>query len=813
MILKRVRLSNIRSYTKEEIDFSTGTTMLGGDIGCGKTTILLAIEFALFGTKREELSAHALLRNGAKEGSVEICFGLKNKEITLKRSLRRSKSSIQQQSGYIIIDGEKTELTALELKSKVHSLLGYPKNLVRASKDYIYRFTVYTPQEAIKEILMCDREERLNTLRRVFGIDKYKRIKDNRKTLSTDLKLRRRGLEGEFLDLSQIKERVCGLMEDFLDANKEMSHTEKDIGKEKEKLELLEKEIKFNEERARHAIELSEKIRTHESIMKNLKATKESLDDDRKDAEDRIKEQKTELEKLIGRKPEKEYDLLKLEKLIDKKKQELNSYQLEESKILEQIRQNKERNAKIRKEIEDMQLKKLEEEKEIIEKSISEKQDVNAKAKELEEKLLNLRKKLSGYELAKINSEKTIAKLKELNECPTCLQEVSSDYKTNVISREDNTIKEMSRKTTEIKDAIQIAERQLEENKERLEKMIEQEIRRNKIEDQLEQTRKSLAEQESLEKDQKTLKNKLTKTSEELEKLDSLCNKLDRIHKENLDHKNMQEKAEIIRRQIKETEKTAEIVDKRGKETYDELTAKEKEIEKMKSDLSAYSEIEQELLGKKKELERQKEKFDDLKSKHAKLSERLKLMDKELKETSRTIKEKDAKKKQAQKLSRLIEFLDSSFVELVSSIEKRIMAGIYTEFNQLFQDWFNLLVEDEELSVRLDSEFTPTITQNGYEIDYVNLSGGEKTALALAYRLSLNKVINDYMSSINTKDIIILDEPTDGFSYEQLDRIKDVLDELSIAQIIIVSHETKIESMVENVINIRKSNHISRIMR
>jgi len=46
---------------------------------------------------------------------------------------------------------------------------------------------------------------------------------------------------------------------------------------------------------------------------------------------------------------------------------------------------------------------------------------------------------------------------------------------------------------------------------------------------------------------------------------------------------------------------------------------------------------------------------------------------------------------------------------------------------------------------------------------------------ALAYRLSLNQVINNLMSTIKTRDLLILDEPTDGFSGEQLDRMRDIL--------------------------------------
>ena len=72
MILKSIKLENIRSYLNQSIDFPTSSVLLSGDIGSGKSTILLSIEFALFGVKRKELSGSALLRHGKKTGSVEL---------------------------------------------------------------------------------------------------------------------------------------------------------------------------------------------------------------------------------------------------------------------------------------------------------------------------------------------------------------------------------------------------------------------------------------------------------------------------------------------------------------------------------------------------------------------------------------------------------------------------------------------------------------------------------------------------------------------------------------------------------------------
>ena len=56
---------------------------------------------------------------------------------------------------------------------------------------------------------------------------------------------------------------------------------------------------------------------------------------------------------------------------------------------------------------------------------------------------------------------------------------------------------------------------------------------------------------------------------------------------------------------------------------------------------------------------------------------------------------------------------------------------------------------------------------------------------------------------------MILDEPTDGFSDQQLDKMREVLDELNVLQLIIVSHEQKIEGFVEKVIRFKKEYGVS----
>src|SRR3989344_4569091 len=93
MLLRQLTLKNIRSYKEETITFPEGSILLAGDIGSGKSSILLAIEFALFGTSRPDLPAEMLLRKGATSGTVELTFQLGDQEIIIQRNLKKEKDA------------------------------------------------------------------------------------------------------------------------------------------------------------------------------------------------------------------------------------------------------------------------------------------------------------------------------------------------------------------------------------------------------------------------------------------------------------------------------------------------------------------------------------------------------------------------------------------------------------------------------------------------------------------------------------------------------------------------------------------------
>ncbi|MFH1073098.1 MAG: hypothetical protein V1743_06745 [Nanoarchaeota archaeon] len=686
MKLHSLKLKNIRSYLDEEIIFPEGSILLSGDIGSGKTTILLAIEFALFGILKGTISGTTLLRHGKKEGVVELRLTVGEKEVIIHRTLKRGQS-VKQEAGYIVIDNTRQDCTAVELKSKILELIGYPDELLTKSKSLIFRYTIYTPQEEMKHILYESPDERLDTIRRIFNIDKYKRIKENTINILRDVRSETKILLAKTEQLPEIEAQL----------------------KDKETL----RRIKTNE-----LHELDTKLLNAKKLFEE---SKENLEELEQQVDERNKQRK-----------EQDIIHIKEKNLFDNSKRSEKEHAETELRVKE-----------LRAEMSPEALAGAE----TIAKNMSE---IEKKLEENERKLEAYIKKESGLQAMLQHAQENIRKFTELDSCPLCLQEVPHEHKKSVIEKE----KEKTRT--------------IEEN---LKKILEMKQKGISLIDAEKKELKGLHKQE---KELDILKIKQKQLKEKEERISTIREEI-----ETMQHK----RKELTARK---TELDAFL--KKSEPLEKEFLACKKEHEKMRT---AYHEFEVIQIRLKTDVANLADILDDLK-KQAAYFEKIKVKIAHLNDTAN--------------------WLDSFFMNLMGVIERQILQKIYAEFNMLFQDWFNILMEDETTTVRLQDDFSPLIEQNGYETYLENLSGGERTSVALAYRLALFKIINDFMSTIKTKDIIILDEPTDGFSSEQLDKVRDILDMLQTKQTIIVSHEAKLESFVEHVIRIVKEQHVSRVL-
>jgi len=680
MLLKKLVIENLRSYESQIVDFPKGSTLLSGDIGSGKTTILLAVEFALFGLQPSQ-KGNSLLRNGCDEGRVVLEFEVEGKEVIVERTLKRKKHSINQDYVAITIDNEKFEESVSEVKAKILDLLNYPSEFAKKT-NLLYKFTVYTPQEEMKQIIMESKEVRLNTLRHVFGIDKYKRIQENASVLNSKLREKIKINSALFGDLEDLKSGLIEKENGLIEAKENMISSEEDY---------------------------VNRFRDRELKEKNIEEVREKIDEKKKFESD------------------KERNSM----LINEKNGQISKHQLDLVTLRDQVS-----------EVEKLKFSE-DEYNSVVQRAVVQRN----KHEELHGEYIEIIGKMNALQGKKEEASSLVKQISGLDKCPTCLQGVSIEYKDGML---ENAKKE-----------IDIVDNNLY----------------------------------GYEKRKKDL----------IEKVNVVKNLIEKFEKQ----KNEMDLLKIRIESFKDKEVRIEDIEKQVIGLNEDVLMLQQQTISIEEEIKNYDKYKQVYLERSNDLKEAKERESNASIRKAEIGKEVEFLDQQIKELLARIDKKEGLKKDTDKLKGLESWISGKFLEIVLFTEKQVMATLKHEFSHLFSQWFSSLVS-ESLSARLDDDFSPLIEQNGYEIDYQFLSGGERTAIALAYRLSLNQVINSLLSNIKTNDLVILDEPTDGFSAQQLEKMREVLEQLQTEQLIIVSHEQKMEDFVDNIVRVEKSDGISK---
>jgi exonuclease SbcC len=855
MILKKITLTNIRSYTEPTtIEFAKGSSLFEGDIGSGKSTILYGIEFALFGLG--DIEGEYLLRNGEKQGSVLLEFEVNGKTFAACRTLVKKGQGVSQGEGYIVEDGEQTEYGVTEMKARILQILNFNERVQAKTSSLVYRYAIFTPQEMMKEVIQQKPKDRLDTLRRAFGIEEYSMAIKNSELLARELR-------------SQVKHIITSVAELPTKLN-ELNEENERIEKEQSELELAQKEEKelASKVKAKKA-KISELQPIYERFVvlgqsisqlkgqleekKREKADEEGrkaeLDKEREDIEKAEKSLK-ELEpkysrfikakdRLIELEPTIE-DYRKLESNIEKSKSKISKekehLQKEISKLSGEL-ENDEADLKGRRhDIRDI---------EAIRARVEELTELAKKVKPLATKIETLRSKIDSIN-ARIDgeNEKLSEKQRELADikkigvgaaCPLCKQRLTKQHLATLSGDYQSTFDKIKEKIAKLEE-----EKKSFENELRLARKDEQELEAHQKE--LNRLSPKLAEieekQRSITSDSKKIDGKKQKLRElkealkneqyaleerkqlkqfslQLEKIagpkqeyDELKAEVTSLEKAKIESLHSQLESKVSRKEtvLKQIEKTSQKlleIDARIKKVNEELASSLKEYDE-KKDVKTKIDT---LTGEKDALEiKQGEKARTIAARKATIAQ----LARRVSELRQTVDSMEAQVRQREALQQILVWLEEYFVPCLRDVEQYVMASYNEEFDRSFQKWFMSLLESGDIAVSIDDAFTPMVMHNGLELDVNSLSGGEKTSVALAYRLALNMMVKKACNALNS-NLLILDEPTDGFSHEQLNRLRDVLEDLNCEQVILVSHEKQLEGFVDRVYRITKDNNISKV--
>ena len=197
MIFTKLKLINFKSHERTIISFDKGISVIVGENGAGKSTILEGISFALF-KQHTAKKIDDLVRNNAESMSVELEFTSNNREYKIVREKKSNlKSSIYKktspESGYAkICSGDK------EVASEIRQILDIDSDL--------FLNAIYIRQGEIAELVDKTPAEKKQLIGKLLGLDSLEKSWKNLLPFITDYENQLSELKGKLYNSDNLIE-------------------------------------------------------------------------------------------------------------------------------------------------------------------------------------------------------------------------------------------------------------------------------------------------------------------------------------------------------------------------------------------------------------------------------------------------------------------------------------------------------------------------------------------------------------------------------------------------------------------------------
>ncbi len=802
MILNSLVIDHIRSYNHEEVEFVKGISLFEGDIGSGKSTILMAIEFALFGLGSQK--AESLLSKKSESGYVILDFSVDGKKYEIKRTLLRKSSGVNQdpKNSWIRIDGEILPLSPSELKQQVLEILKFNEPADPKAESKIFRYAIFTPQEAMKEVL-SDSKKRLETIRKAFGIEDYSIAKSNSLEVVSELRVKSMVLQERFGNISQLEAEISESKTKISELSKDIANIYENIEDKKLEENKVVFQIKEIQGKNNERVKLEAKKSNIEENIESSKRRFSQIEKEFGEFELELKQSNEKMEKLVEiEKPDTELSVEGINAQI-KRFQKIND---------DWIRLNSEKNSVSSdiSRIKEALGEKINSEKELLKSALDdlekEKMSLEKFLDEVKENSDKIKSQQVEKNTIKISLENQIAEFTKLgNNCPTCKQEITEDHHHILVDEKQDQVVKLEQEIKEITNSFFESNSKSKEINEKLQSYSEEISQIQRILPGIEEFASKSAKLSEIESEIKEIENSKNEKYGEnpVEFLTNLKEKFAEFENASEQIKQIVESRKKIEEKISQRKLEAENLE-------EDISQKEKEFSEIQSHLNSFEDTERRILELESEQKILRDRINDLSGNLAAFREKENNEKEKILENEKKILESKKWYEKFKTMSEFREWFEEFFIPTISQIEKQVLLSILQNFNETYTRWYSILVEDPTKESSIDENFTPIVRQDGYDQDVSFLSGGEKTSVALAYRLTLNSLMRKETESMKS-NLLILDEPTDGFSKNQLGKIRDLLNELKSEQIILVSHEKELETYVDDIYQISKEMGVSKV--
>lgn len=909
MIFTKLTLKNFKSHKSTVIDFQPGITILVGENGAGKSTILEAISFALFkqhsGRKIEDLVRITKNKNSHESMSVTLEFisnGNEYKVIRNRRSASKAELLIKDS------DGGTTRISSGDtaVNNEIRSILNMDGEL--------FLNAIYIQQGEIASLVGKSPSEKKHLIGKLLGIDGLEKawknslpiinlyenqkselegrtsstfdLKDNlksKKIVLEELKIKGNGLEKEILELEDLKAIKEKEKSDFesekniferlnTQLNNEVLNTKRVIEDTMKFQEQLE-DLKYKEKEMNNLEQFSLKLPIYLDFLESVKKL-EQITKDRDEFLEKLNNIKK--QKEILKKEEKGYNQYtqiqtKLSDLNDRKSKfegelaVIKELEINKAKLQEEIKENdknvdeffEKANKSLNIEVNDF--------KELKENTTNFKIETENKIKEINEKISSKSQEISRLNEGIKSAEDPLVEIKNVeNQCPVCKSDISEDKKNELIDSYKSKIKSNNESIEKINNGLMKlkSEKRIFENKLEEIKLIKEGISENiplvefclknleKIEDIDKKLNKFVDSRDKLDNVLLSVKDlkELQETSKEShDKYVHAQGSLDVLGKE---HATKDKLREIERNMDIEVEKlkvtisndkylSSDFKENDFKDRINDLKEKDKKYNQLKGVIVQIPILESQIKNKKDELDSIRSKIDTIENniKNTKYNEdryknlvficerageKLKKLNKEINEIKgqateviATIEDLTinitqneifkAKLENVQDYLKLIKDIRDLYSK--DKIQKELRnrsKPLIQKFTKDFFEQFNFDYSD----LKIDDDYNISVFGPEGESRLDMVSGGEKIAIALALRLGITKA----MSKGNI-DTILLDEPTIHLDNYRRHELIDLLRGMTLLpQMIIVTHDSELETAADNILKVQKEEGISNVI-
>jgi exonuclease SbcC len=257
------------------MEIDPGTSTILGIMGSGKSSILQAIVFALYGDlpslreKRAKLDNMIMSKPIRKNSAeIEVTFGAKGEWWTVKRKIERGVGTTHSEI-------RKNDML---IESGAARVTDYITNLLGVNFD-LFTKAVYAKQNEIDYFLTLPKGKRMEKMDELLNLDK---LEDSRHLLSsavTKLRGSIEALEGmlKHRDPDSMKKELSELTSSILTIEENLNLKKKELNDQREKLSQLQVNLKNLEEKKNKLDQLEKQYFSLEQKQKDLREKLELL--------------------------------------------------------------------------------------------------------------------------------------------------------------------------------------------------------------------------------------------------------------------------------------------------------------------------------------------------------------------------------------------------------------------------------------------------------------------------------------------------------------------------------------------------------